>query len=272
MSNRIFKQNEFSSMYHRYMPPPSQDVIDLILSYMEKKKAKPYEVAVDVGCGTGRYTELLASHFQKVLAFDSSESQINEAKRACSSKNVHYQISSCEKLPLEDESVDLVHGALSVHFFDMDTFFQEAIRILKPNGCIAFHTFNADYVIEYGNCSETLTDCFNKVWKACYKYADKAMDHMLDDYEMVFKALPLIDKQWTTNIPHTASITLQDLLGFIRSFYMSYIYAEQDPCGAEEFHIRNEKRFQEILGADFEKAVMKFHLKHSCVFACKSSE
>ncbi|XP_053554796.1 uncharacterized protein LOC128645668 [Bombina bombina] len=272
MANRIFKKNEFSSMYQRYMPPPSQDVIDLILSYMEKKKAKPYEVAVDVGCGTGRYTELLASHFQKVLAFDSSESQINEAKRVGSSKNVHYQISSCENLPLEDESVDLIHGSRSVHFFDMDTFFQEAIRILKPNGCIAFHIFNADHKIEYGNCSETLTDFFNQVWYACYKYADKAMDHLLDDYERVFKALPLIDKEWITNIPQTIPITLQDLMGLLKSFHMSHIYAEQDPSGANEFHIRNEKRFQEILGADFEKAVMKFQIKHCCVLACKSSE
>ncbi|XP_053554790.1 putative methyltransferase DDB_G0268948 [Bombina bombina] len=272
MSNRIFKQNEFSSMYHRYMPPPSQDIIDLILSYMEKKKAKPYEVAVDVGCGTGRYTELLASHFQKVLAFDSSESQINEAKRAGSSKNVQYQVSACENLPVEDESVDLINGALSVNYFDLDTFFQEAIRILKPNGCVAFYTIKADFKLEYGNCSETLTDFFNQVWNACFKYADKSMEHVLDDFQEIFKALPLSDKTWTTNIPQTVPITLQDLMGFFRSLYMSHIYADQDPCGAKEFHIRNEKRFQEILGADFEKAVMKLHLKHCCVLGCKSSE
>ncbi|XP_053546957.1 uncharacterized protein LOC128638847 [Bombina bombina] len=272
MANHMFKQNEFSSMYHRYMPPPSQDVIDLILSYMENKKEKPYEVAADVGCGTGRFTELLASHFQKVLAFDSSESQINEAKKACSSKNVHYQISACENLPLEDESIDLIHGALSVHFFNMDLFFQEAIRILKPNGCIAFHTIKADFKLEYGNCSETLTDFFNQVWNAGLKYADNTMEHLLDGYEKVFKALPLNNKQWITNVPHTVPMTLQDIMGFIRSFYMSHVFAEQDPHGAKEFHLKNEQRFQEILGADFNKAVMKFHLKYNCVLAYKSSK
>lgn len=44
---------------------------------------------------------------------------------------------SGEDVPVPDSSVDLITCAQSMHWFDMEKFFTECDRVLKPNGCIA---------------------------------------------------------------------------------------------------------------------------------------
>ncbi|PIO15106.1 hypothetical protein AB205_0152960, partial [Aquarana catesbeiana] len=53
--------------------------------------SKPYGFAVDVGCGTGQNTRILAPYFKKVLGIDISEAQAEEAKKATVSPNVTYR-------------------------------------------------------------------------------------------------------------------------------------------------------------------------------------
>ncbi|MEE6523342.1 hypothetical protein FKM82_022199 [Ascaphus truei] len=127
------------------------------------QKGKPFELAVDVGCGTGRYTRPLAPHFEKVIGLDLSESQINEARRSTSEENVLYHTSPAEEMPLKDASVDLVFAGLAAHWFIIDKFMQEAARVLKPGGCLALHAFIPLFEIQYQDVSETLTAIITEV-------------------------------------------------------------------------------------------------------------
>ncbi|XP_075463357.1 putative methyltransferase DDB_G0268948 [Ascaphus truei] len=270
MAVELFQKNQFSLVYQKYMVPISSEVVDLILSYMEEKKCKSFKLALDVGCGTGRYTRSLAPLFQKVLATDISESQINEAKISTSEKNVFYQLAPAEQLPLEDASVDLVNAGLAAHWFTIDKFLQEAVRVLKPNGCLAVHAFYPAGNIEYEEFSETLTALVKEVWDILFKYVDKTTEHMLCQYKGIFKAVPLTDKQRVTDIPVTFPMTLGNLMGFIQSVYMYQAFLEQDSDGAKEFLIKTEHKFRDILGEAADLAVFKMHMKHYCVLACKS--
>lgn len=46
---------------------------------------------MDLGCGTGQNTRLLAPHFQKVVGIDVSECQVEEARGVPGFANVTYR-------------------------------------------------------------------------------------------------------------------------------------------------------------------------------------
>lgn len=48
-----------------------------------------------------------------------------------------FQVAPAEKIPLEDNSVDLLISAQAAHWFDLDAFFTESHRVLKPEGTMA---------------------------------------------------------------------------------------------------------------------------------------
>ncbi|WP_255372721.1 class I SAM-dependent methyltransferase [Corynebacterium sp. CNJ-954] len=92
-------------------------------------------VAVDVGCGTGQLSTQLADYFDRVLAFDPSESQIAAAS---DHPNVTYEVASAEALPVPDSSADLVTAAQAAHWFALPDFYAEARRIGRPGALIAW--------------------------------------------------------------------------------------------------------------------------------------
>ncbi|XP_053327958.1 putative methyltransferase DDB_G0268948 [Spea bombifrons] len=271
MAVEMFKNKEFSSAYEKYMLPVANEVITLILSYIEKKtKPKPYEMAVDIGCGTGRYTLPLAPHFHKVLGVDISQSQIDEARRSSSFENVTYQVSPAENLPLEDASVDLVTVGLAVHWFDLDRFMLEVVRVLKPKGCLAVHAFYPVFRVEYKGYSEALTGIMKEMMDTISKYSDKSDAFLLSQYKDIFNAVPLEDKKWVTDIPVVFERSVKELIGFIQSIYMYQDFLTKDQDGATRFLKYMEQRFHDVLGEETDSATMKVQVKHYCVLACKS--
>ncbi|XP_078511490.1 uncharacterized protein LOC144770655 isoform X1 [Lissotriton helveticus] len=160
-----FQTKKHASLYQKYMIREPKEVISLILSYLEKKKGKPFELAVDVGCGTGQSTRILASHFKKVVGMDISEAQIKEAENVETSPNVSYVVAAAEKIPLKDGSVDLTTSSVAAHWFEVDGFLREVDRVLKPNGCLALYCLIPHFDLHYKDCSKCLTDTFMESYK-----------------------------------------------------------------------------------------------------------
>lgn len=52
--------------------------------------ANTFHLAVDVGCGSGQSTHVLASRFEKVVGTDISKAQIEAAKQAAHPPNISY--------------------------------------------------------------------------------------------------------------------------------------------------------------------------------------
>ncbi|XP_066433449.1 putative methyltransferase DDB_G0268948 isoform X2 [Eleutherodactylus coqui] len=196
MASQVFKNKTFSSVYHKYMIPISKETLNMVLSFVQgKRNGQPLEMAVDVGCGTGRYTIPLAPHFKKVLGIDFSKAQINLANQYNLLDNVSYMVAPAEKLPIENDSVDLLNAGLAAHFFRVDEFASEAVRVLKKKGCLAVHGLYPACDIEYKDLSHDLTVVMSEVWKILYQHADKSKDHLLCQYESIYEVIPLKDKQ-----------------------------------------------------------------------------
>ena len=58
---------------------------------MNPQNPQPLKLAVDIGCGTGQSTRPLAPYFEKVLGFDISEAQLENARKEETPDNVEYR-------------------------------------------------------------------------------------------------------------------------------------------------------------------------------------
>jgi len=95
-------------------------------------------MALDVGCGTGQLSVLLAERFASVVATDASARQI---ENAVPHERVTYRVAPAEKSGLPEHSVDLVTVAQAAHWFDLPAFYAEVRRVAKPGGILALITY-----------------------------------------------------------------------------------------------------------------------------------
>jgi ubiquinone/menaquinone biosynthesis C-methylase UbiE len=99
---------------------------------------------VDLGCGTGKQTVVLAPLADEVVAVDISASSLKQAETRCTRagiRNVRFLEENIVSLPLESGSVDGIfsYGDVISHVHDAyRQVFRESARILSPGGFLAF--------------------------------------------------------------------------------------------------------------------------------------
>ncbi len=92
-----------------------------------------FKSILEIGCGTGKNTALLAQIGEEVHALDFSEGMLKKAKGKLGSANVAFSAADITKhWPCTDEFVDLVACSLVLeHIADLSFVFSEAFRSLK---------------------------------------------------------------------------------------------------------------------------------------------
>lgn len=100
-------------------------------------------LAWDCGTGNGQAAFGLAAHFDRVHATDPSERQISQAAQ---SERIAYAVEPAERVSLGDGTTDLVLAAQALHWFDLELFYAEARRVLKPGGILAAVGYDWMYV------------------------------------------------------------------------------------------------------------------------------
>ena len=101
--------------------------------------APSHELAWDCGTGNGQAAIGLASVFDRVIATDASEKQIANAQ---SHKIVEYRVAPAENSGIGSRTIDLIMVAQALHWFDLDRFYAEMRRVLKPDGILAASAYN----------------------------------------------------------------------------------------------------------------------------------
>ncbi|PIK41485.1 putative methyltransferase [Apostichopus japonicus] len=122
MGDQLFEDAEVSRNYQDYRP----NYIGLglekeVASFMGITRTLPQNagtLALDVGCGNGQLTRVLAPLFTKMIGIDRSKSQIDVAIEVTSEENVEYRVNLAEDLSfLQDGTVDLVSAAAATITF-----------------------------------------------------------------------------------------------------------------------------------------------------------
>jgi ubiquinone/menaquinone biosynthesis C-methylase UbiE len=91
-------------------------------------------LAWDCATGNGQAAVELAELFDRVIATDASEKQIGNAEAHA---RVEYRIAPAEESGIESNTVALVTVAQALHWFDLQRFYAEVRRVLRPQGIVA---------------------------------------------------------------------------------------------------------------------------------------
>ena len=95
---------------------------------------------LDLGSGTGFFTDLLASTYSQVIGLDISNKMLNFAKNH-RNKNILWLEADAHNIPLQDNSIDFIYSNLVIQWFDpLDKAISEMLRVLKPGGLLIFST------------------------------------------------------------------------------------------------------------------------------------
>ncbi len=105
---------------------------------------------LDIGCGTGRFSAALASHFNaEVIAVDPSE-QMLAAAREKPSAGVRYVGAVAEALPFRDASADMAFMSMVFHHFaDPVRAVVDCRRVLRPDGVVCLRAATTDRISNY---------------------------------------------------------------------------------------------------------------------------
>lgn len=129
------------SHFARYINPLKTTCFPLEYAYYLLGNVKNKTV-IDLGCGSGENSVLLASRYAKVLATDISESLIELAKQRLEingiKKPVDFYCASAYELPFDDDSVDVVFGIAILHHLELVPIAKEVKRVLRKGGRAIF--------------------------------------------------------------------------------------------------------------------------------------
>jgi ubiquinone/menaquinone biosynthesis C-methylase UbiE len=132
-----------------HMPFSKQYFIEMYgaLNLIETLHIKPYGKVLEVGCGTGWVTEILASLGFHVFALEPSKDFVNIAKEKLESlsNHLHYNAKSnveffnttMEESAFEENSFDaIIYLASLHHIVDEDICIEKSFKYLKPGGML----------------------------------------------------------------------------------------------------------------------------------------
>ncbi len=100
---------------------------------------------IDVGCGTGAFTEQIIENCQpqEVEGVDPSEAQLEFARSKASIKKANFQLGDAMQLPFEDDKFDISSMALVIFFVpEPAKGLMEMKRVVRPGGLVAAYVWD----------------------------------------------------------------------------------------------------------------------------------
>ncbi|HEX2451014.1 MAG TPA: class I SAM-dependent methyltransferase [Gemmatimonadales bacterium] len=126
----------FSSVagaYAAYRPTYPTRLFDWLAA-----EAPAHDLAWDCGAGSGQASRALAERFALVVATDASHAQLAAGERI---PRVHVWAAPAERSGIRSGRANLIAVAQALHWFDLNAFYQEVRRVMRPGGLLAVWTY-----------------------------------------------------------------------------------------------------------------------------------
>ena len=124
--SRALSFGAVAEQYDRARPSYPAELIDELL-------ALPHEAVLEVGCGTGKASELLLARGVQLLAVEPDERMAAVARR----KGVPVEVSPFESWDAADRTFDLIVAGQSWHWVAQPAGAERALALLRPGGHLA---------------------------------------------------------------------------------------------------------------------------------------
>ena len=253
--NRFYESAEIAEYYIKYRQNYTPEVAQRVMTFYNNQQqfqthlSTKLDLMVDVGCGSGQSTNIFQPYFKKISGFDISAEQIKQAKLQNKFDNIDYMEGCAENIPVEDKSVDLVVAGTAAHWFDLETFFDEVKRVLKPTGCLAI-LFHVDPILSLISAtsvdqSEKASDIFKR---AVDDYAEDPLPKHVhqnlvkNSFADIYDQIPFDQKEKNDALHTYNKWSVNDACGFIKSVetYALYMDKEAKRMKADNIDITQE--------------------------------
>jgi SAM-dependent methyltransferase len=176
------------------------------------------DLAWDCAAGTGQATLPLADHFQRVLATDISPAMLARAPRH---PRVEYRISSAADSGLDNETADLVTVAQALHWLDLDEFYAEVERVLRPGGVLAVWSYGSqqlgDALLD-GMLARFYTDIVGPYWPPGRRHVEAGYQTLRFPYQQLEMPEFAMVESWS----------LGQLIGYVGTWSATQGYREAE--------------------------------------------
>jgi len=115
--------------YARFRPGYPAALFDFLFAHCGQ-----FDYAWDCATGNGQIAAVLSERFRQVEATDISENQLQNAVKR---PNIRYRVGAAEQRLFLQNMFDLVTVGQAAHWFDLEKFYAEVRRVLKPEGLLA---------------------------------------------------------------------------------------------------------------------------------------
>jgi ubiquinone/menaquinone biosynthesis C-methylase UbiE len=197
------------------------------------------ERALDVGCGSGQLTRLLASrmNFASVVGIDTSLPQLSNA--AVQHNTITYQLGTATKLDFPSNHFALVTMAQMFHWVPFEQSLNEAKRVLKPGGVLAIISYAIPHVINEPEISKAFNEYYygrlgsllapgkpGCLWDCDRRRVDSGYEG--EDFGAIFPSEAVERLVFLEEMPNT---TVGSFLGYLKtqSAYQNAVVKFADP-------------------------------------------
>ncbi len=180
-----------SKLYATYRPNYPDKLFNTIYQQLNC-----FTTALDVATGNGQIASVLANKFEKVYATDISENQLTNAIKK---NNIIYKKEAAENFSFPDKSFDLITVAQAIHWFDIERFYTEVERTLKPNGIICVIGYGLLQIDEFINpiLNHFYTNVIGPYWDKERKHIDTAYQSIPFPFNLIPSPQLFMEYEWT---------------------------------------------------------------------------
>jgi len=167
--------------------------------------------------------------FERVVATDASDKQVANAERH---PRIEYRVATAEDSGLQSGGADLVTVAQALHWFDLEKFYSEVRRVLKPEGVMGATAYKLATV------SPAVDAVVNRYYSEIVGSYWPAERVLVEKFEELPFPFALIE---TPRFEMVAEWSVEQLLGYLRTWSATqrFMAAEKrDPLAGVETELR----------------------------------
>lgn len=213
-----------SANYLSSRPVYPQSLVDYLANQCDR-----HSLALDVGCGNGQLSYLLASRFQKIIATDLSAEQIS---CAIPQERVIYKCAAAEHISADISDVDLIVAAQSAHWFNLTKFYSEVSRVSRAGTVLALVSYGVP-VIE-GDVGRIFNEFYwgdlHNLWPREREQVESCYRDIYFPFQEIAMPYIVIERKWT----------LSDLMGYVDSWSAVQL-------ASEKHHVDIVSSFKEVI-------------------------
>jgi ubiquinone/menaquinone biosynthesis C-methylase UbiE len=133
---KIRKEFDRIAILSEHQTDPGGVYDRLILGFV----SNPCDRALEIGCGTGSFTRLLAAKANHVTAIDLSAEMIRVAcLRSSNYSNISYQVGNILQMELPSSHFDFIAMIATLHHLPREPVLEKLKKALKPHGVLIIH-------------------------------------------------------------------------------------------------------------------------------------